>query len=274
MTQPIKILIVDDDPDVLFATTRLVKKAGYTVMEASTGEAAIKTAREQKPDIILLDVVLPDIMGTEICRQIKSDPVFDGTFVILTSGMRTSSDQQSDGLDAGADGYITRPVSNRELIARVNAMVRILMGERDRLHKKITKKNIALDVLLEKREQDKKKVADAIMKNLDKTVLPYIDRIKHCNRRQDAVELASIIEANIKKSVCPFTSSFSAVYMTLTPTEIQVADFIKAGKTSKEIADILNISARSVNFHRNNIRRKLHIHGSKINLRTFLLSIS
>jgi DNA-binding response OmpR family regulator len=132
MTQPIKILIVDDDPDVLFATTRLVKKAGYTVIEASTGEAAIKTAREQKPDIILLDVVLPDIMGTEICRQIKSDPVFDGTFVILTSGMRTSSDQQSDGLDAGADGYITRPVSNRELIARIDAMVRILTAERER----------------------------------------------------------------------------------------------------------------------------------------------
>jgi response regulator RpfG family c-di-GMP phosphodiesterase len=71
-------------------------------------------------------------MGTEICRQIKSDPVFDGTFVILTSGMRTSSDQQSDGLDAGADGYITRPVSNRELIARIDAMVRILTAERER----------------------------------------------------------------------------------------------------------------------------------------------
>jgi DNA-binding NarL/FixJ family response regulator len=188
--------------------------------------------------------------------------------------MKTASRHQTDGLDTGADGYIARPISNRELIARINAMTRILLGERDRLIKKVTKKNMALDVLLEKREQDKKNVADAIMKNLDKTVLPYIDRLKHCNRRQDAEELAPIIEANIKKSVSPFTSSFSAVYMTLTPTEIQVADFIKAGKTSKEIAGILNISARSVNFHRNNIRKKLHIHGSKTNLRTFLLSIS
>ncbi len=132
MTQQIKILIVDDDPDVLFATTRLVKKAGYTVMEASTGEAAIKIAREQKPDIILLDVVLPDIMGTELCRQIKADPMIDGGYVILTSGMRTASDQQADGLDAGADGYIARPISNRELIARINSMVRILNAERER----------------------------------------------------------------------------------------------------------------------------------------------
>jgi DNA-binding response OmpR family regulator len=90
--------------------------------------------------MILLDVVLPDIMGTKVCRQIKSDPFFEGTFVILISGVKTASRHQTDGLDTGADGYIARPVSNRELIARVNAMVRILMGERDRLHKKITKK--------------------------------------------------------------------------------------------------------------------------------------
>jgi DNA-binding response OmpR family regulator len=132
MTQQIKILIVDDDPEVLFATTRLVKKAGYMVIEASTGEAAIKIAREEKPDLILLDVVLPDIMGTALCRQIKADPMIDGGFVILTSGMKTASDQQADGLDAGADGYIARPVSNRELIARIDAMVRILMAERER----------------------------------------------------------------------------------------------------------------------------------------------
>jgi phosphoserine phosphatase RsbU/P len=132
MTQQIKILIVDDDPDVLSATTRMVKKAGFMVMEASTGEAAIKAARDQKPDIILLDVVLPDIMGTELCRQIKADPRTGGGYVILTSGMKTGSDQQADGLDAGADGYIARPVSNRELIARINAMVRILTAERER----------------------------------------------------------------------------------------------------------------------------------------------
>jgi DNA-binding response OmpR family regulator len=128
----IKILIVDDDPDILFATSRVVTSAGYTVMEASTGEAAIKTARQNKPDIILLDVVLPDIMGTEICRQIKADSFFDGTFVIMTSGVERTSFKQAQGLDAGADGYIARPVSNRELKARISAMVRILLAERER----------------------------------------------------------------------------------------------------------------------------------------------
>lgn len=274
MNQKITILVVDDDPDIRYATVRIIRSAGYRVLEAATGRDCIRMAKAHRPDMILLDVVLPDIMGTEVCRRIKTSPVFDGTFVILTSGVKTASRHQTEGLDTGADGYIARPVSNRELIARVNAMVRILMGERDRLHKNVTKKNIALDVLLEKREHDKKHLVDAIMENLDKTVLPYIERLKHCNRGQDALELAPIIEANIKKSVCPFTASFSSVYMTLTPMEIQVADFIKIGKTSKEISEILNISTRTVNFHRNNIRRKFHIHGSKTNLRTFLLSIS
>jgi DNA-binding NarL/FixJ family response regulator len=274
MNQKITILVADDDPDVRYGAVRIIRSAGYRVLEAATGADCIRTAKAHRPDMILLDVVLPDIMGTEVCRRIKADPFFDGMFVILTSGLKTASRHQTEGLETGADGYIARPVSNRELIARVNAMVRILKGERDRLHKNVTKKNIALDVLIEKRDQDKKNVADAIMENLDKTVLPYIDRLKHCNRLQDAEAMAPIIEANIKKSVYPFTSSFSAVYRKLTPMEVQVADLIKAGKTGKEIADILNISARTVNFHRANIRRKLHIHGSKTNLRTFLLSLT
>jgi DNA-binding response OmpR family regulator len=132
MIQKIKILIVDDDPDVLSATARVVKNAGYTAMQASSGEAAMTIAREQKPDIILLDVILPDIMGTALCRQIKGDPRTADIFVLLTSGMKTASDQQADGLDAGADGYIARPISNRELTARINAMIRILNAERER----------------------------------------------------------------------------------------------------------------------------------------------
>ncbi len=123
---------MDDDPDVLYATARVIKRAGYAVMQASSGEAAMTIARKQKPDIILLDVILPDITGTALCRQIKADPRTCDISVLLTSGMKTASEQQADGLDAGADGYIARPISNRELIARINAMTRILNAERER----------------------------------------------------------------------------------------------------------------------------------------------
>ncbi|MFH0995226.1 MAG: response regulator [Pseudomonadota bacterium] len=132
MNQNIKVLVVDDDPDVLFATSRIVESAGYKVLKASTGSECMKTARENRPDLILLDVVLPDTEGTELCKLIKTDPYFEGTFVVLLSGSRISSSEQAEGLDIGADGYIARPISNQELKARVKAMVRILITERER----------------------------------------------------------------------------------------------------------------------------------------------
>jgi DNA-binding response OmpR family regulator len=135
MNQDIKVLIVDDGPEVLLGTSRILKTAGYQVLTAATGGQGLASARENRPDLILLDVVLPDVQGPALCRQFKADPFLKGVFVILISGMKTSSAEQADGLDVGADGYISRPLSNRELLSRINAMVRILVAgrERDRL---------------------------------------------------------------------------------------------------------------------------------------------
>ena len=132
MKTNIKIMVVDDDPDVLFATTRVVKSEGYQVQNASSGAECRSMVEKDRPDLILLDVMLPDIEGSELCRELKSDPLFQDIFIILISGMKTSSTEQAGGLDGGADGYIARPISNRELAARVNAMVRILLVERER----------------------------------------------------------------------------------------------------------------------------------------------
>jgi response regulator RpfG family c-di-GMP phosphodiesterase len=132
MNKDIKILIVDDDSDVLFATSRIVKSEGYQVINASSGAECRDLAQKHHPDLILLDVMLPDIEGPELCKEMKSDPLLKGIFIILISGMKTSSAEQADGLDVGADGYIARPISNQELKARVKAMVRILIAERER----------------------------------------------------------------------------------------------------------------------------------------------
>ncbi|MCF8037948.1 MAG: response regulator [Desulfohalobiaceae bacterium] len=132
MNHDIKILLVDDDPDVLMATSRVIGAEGYQVFEASSGAECMELAKIHHPDLILLDVILPDIEGIELCNAIKSDPSLKKIFVILISGLRTSSIEQAEGLDVGADGYIARPVSNKELKARVKAFVRILSAERER----------------------------------------------------------------------------------------------------------------------------------------------
>jgi response regulator RpfG family c-di-GMP phosphodiesterase len=130
--QDIKILVADDDPEILFATARVIKTAGYQTYTADSGKAAMKAVNTIIPDLVLLDVVMPDAEGTDLCRRIKEDPKLKGIYVLLTSGTRVESNQQADGLDSGADGYISRPLSNRELLARVNSMVRILRAERVR----------------------------------------------------------------------------------------------------------------------------------------------
>ena len=132
MKPEITIMVVDDDPDVLLAGSRLASSMGYRVTTASSGTACRQMIKTDPPDLILMDVMMPDVPGTELCRQIKSDPTLSNIFIVLTSGMKTSSFEQADGLDFGADGYIARPVSNKEFKARVRAMIRILEAERDR----------------------------------------------------------------------------------------------------------------------------------------------
>jgi len=128
----ISILVVDDDPNILMATARLLRNAGFPVFQAEGGEEALLTIQQKRPDLVLLDVNLPDIPGLEVCRRIKEDADLKQTFVVLLSGSMITSDNQSEGLEIGADGYIARPIANRELLARIQAFARIIRVERER----------------------------------------------------------------------------------------------------------------------------------------------
>jgi len=129
MGKKTRILVVDDDPDLLSLTSEVVRRAGYEVLAASSGEDCIETMRREHPDIVLLDVMLPDTTGVEVCRQIKEDRDLSAALVLLISGIQVSSDYQAHALNVGADGYIVKPISNKELIARVQAMERIKRAE-------------------------------------------------------------------------------------------------------------------------------------------------
>jgi CheY-like chemotaxis protein len=128
-TAPITILVIDDTPEIRAGTARLLTTAGYTVLTAATGTEGLRLAREQSPDIILLDVVLPDGDGRDLCRRMKSDTQMQQALLILLSNTKTTPDDQSEGLEHGADGYVARPIANRELLARVAAFVRIKRTE-------------------------------------------------------------------------------------------------------------------------------------------------
>ena len=129
MTPPAKILIVEDNPVVRFNVSHLLQSAGFAVLEASTGAEAWRLANAALPDLVLLDVMLPDASGIDLCREIKSHPELQKLFVVLLSAIETSPDSQIVGLEAGADAYIARPIENRELLARVHALWRIKQAE-------------------------------------------------------------------------------------------------------------------------------------------------
>ncbi len=129
MTQKPRILIVDDDEMLLFATVRAFRMSGYQVQEARDGQTALAGCIEFKPDLILMDVLLPDMSGLDLCQHVKSIPELRHTIVLLISGHATTSDYQIDGLSKGADGYLIKPISNKELLARVDAYLRIKSAE-------------------------------------------------------------------------------------------------------------------------------------------------
>jgi two-component system response regulator RegX3 len=116
----IKILLVDDDPLLTDSLGYILKQEGYAVVTASTGREALERAQHHEPDLILLDVSLPDLSGVEVCRRLQAT----GQAQII---MLTARRQESDkivGLDAGADDYVTKPFATGELLARVRASLR------------------------------------------------------------------------------------------------------------------------------------------------------
>jgi DNA-binding response OmpR family regulator len=124
-----RVLVTDDNPEIRLMSTMLLRRAGYEVIEASTGQECLDAVLIHHPDLILLDVMLPDMTGTHVCRQIKNDENCKDIFVILTSGIRISSQSQAEGLDTGADGYIVKPITNKEFLARIQAGERIKRAE-------------------------------------------------------------------------------------------------------------------------------------------------
>ncbi len=129
MDRKIKILVVEDNPSFRSLTVQILGAAGYEVLEASTGKEGLQKTRQELPDLVLLDIMLPDINGLEVCRRIKSDPRLASSFVALISGKKTSSTDQVEGLEGGADAFFTRPIGQRELLARIKALVRLKQTE-------------------------------------------------------------------------------------------------------------------------------------------------
>ena len=133
--------------------------------------------------------------------------------------------------------------------------------------------NAALKVLLQQRDADKLELEEKVLLNVNQLILPYLDKLKR--RKLDAKQkaYAEILESNLNEIVSPLARSLSSKMLRLSPSELEVAHLINQGKTTKQIADIMNLAKSTIDFHRNNIRGKLGVKNKKIGLQTYLSSL-
>ena len=140
--------------------------------------------------------------------------------------------------------------------------------------KDLEETNIALKVLLKQRELDRVDLEQKVLANIKELVFPYMEKLKNLQLNKNQKAILDIIESHLKNIVSPFLKRLSALNNILTPQELQIATLVKDGKSSKEIASMLNISLSTINFHRKNLRIKFGLSNKRANLRSYLLSLT
>jgi PAS domain S-box-containing protein len=139
--------------------------------------------------------------------------------------------------------------------------------------KNLEEANTALRVLLKHRQEDKTELEEKVVSNVKELAEPYLKKIQRTRLTERQNSYLSILESNLKEIVSPFSRSLFAKFMNLTHSEIQIANLVKHGTTTKQISEMLDLSTNTVEFHRRNIREKIGIKNTKANLRSYLLSL-
>jgi DNA-binding CsgD family transcriptional regulator len=173
-------------------------------------------------------------------------------------------------------------------LSRINEQLKKEMEERIQIEEQLKKReselekkscylgeaNTALRVLLEQREKDKRELEENVLLNAEKSLLPYVEKLRKARSSTDRSTYLDILESGINSIVSPFYKNITLKQFNLTPKEIEIAALIREGKSTKEIAELLGLSPRTIDLHRLNIRKKLGLKSKSINLRSTLLSYS
>jgi len=246
----------------------------------------LKALDEFSPDIILSDYSLPSFDGLSALK-LAGRKCPDVPFIFVSGAL--GEETAIELLKQGATDYVLKSRMSRLGPAVSRALQEVKERKERKMAEEELKKreqalelksrgleeaNTALKVLLQHREEDKAILEEQVLVNVRKLVLPYLENLKHLNLNENQAAQVKIAEENLKKIVSPFLRNLVSSYLELTPREIQVANLVKEGKTTKEMTEILNISATAVDFHRKNLRSKFGIKNKKTNLMAFLSSLS
>jgi len=215
--------------------------------------------------------------GSELVKEQKS--IVQTYRIINKSGNirwvedRKASVSSEGGEFLGIDGVVF-DITDRKQLEQELLEAKIALEEKvEERTAELNEKNITLKVLLDQRGTEKKKLEELIMSNVKKLLMPNINRLQRGTLSSKQQTALNVLKANLNEIIFPFSKTIDSKYMKLTPTEIEVANHIKHGASSKDIAESLALSQRTVDTHRYNIRKKLGISRRGVNLRTYLSSI-
>jgi PAS domain S-box-containing protein len=166
---------------------------------------------------------------------------------------------------------LARDVTKRKLAEEA---LKTKEEELERKSTSLAESNAALKVLLRQREEDKVDLERNVLSNVREIILPYVEELKRNRLNPKQSVCTDAIESNLENIISPFLRNVTLKHFHLTPKEFQVANLVKEGRTTKEIAECLNMSTGAVDFHRNNIRKKFGLNNKNVNLRSYLVSLA
>jgi PAS domain S-box-containing protein len=259
------MLIIKEDMTIAFMNREFEKLSGYAKPEVE--------GRRTWTDFIIPD----DIMRMKKYHRLRrKNPEAAPSSYECRAQDRTGRHRDIFLNVAMIPGTTTSVVSMMDISERKQAVKALKKREQDLAAEshRLQEMNTALKVLLRQREEDRQEIEKKILSNVRKLVLPYVEKLSRTPMNPVQTGYLEVIDANLKKVISPFLRTLMAVQMDFTPREIEVANLVKDGKTAKEIAGLLNLSIRSVEFHKDNIRRKLRLNNKKVNLRTHLMALT
>jgi len=288
MNTNLGILILEDVPADAELIQFELKEAGisFTMRWVQNRVSYLNALEEFCPDIILSDYSLPSFDGISALK-LAGEKCPEVPFIFVSGAL--GEEKAIELLKQGATDYVLKsrlsrlgPAVSRALqeakTLKERKMAEEALKKREQAlalkSQNLEEANTALKVLLRHMEEDKTALAEQVLANVRRLVLPYIENLKHLRLDKNQMAQVKIIEENLLEVVSPFLHNLTSSYLDLTPRQIEVANLVKEGKATKEIAEILNISASSVDFHRKNLRSKFGLKDKRTSLMAFLSSLS
>ncbi len=312
MDKTLSILILEDNPHDADLVQFELEEAGiaFTAKVVITEKDFIHALKKFPPDLILSDYNLPHYNGTLALGEAKR-LCADVPFILVTGAI--GEDRAIEILTQGAKDYVMKnhlgrlvpavkralaeakeQSARREAEEKLHEMYKNLelkveertaalqaeIAERLRIEKKLRLKsknleetNVALKVLLKQVEEGRKEFEAQILSNIRALVLPYVEKLKIRLSSKPDIAILEVITSNLDKITSSFLRNLKLSYYKLTPREIEIATLVLEGKSIKEIAELLNVTTRTIEFYRSSLRDKLGLKNRKTNLRTHLISL-